>query len=489
MKSNLHLFLIALILISYSAFSQQAHQHQAPPINSGSFSRGMFVDCMNEIIADVRNGSPLAQYDQLKTYIRDNYISFIELSDLDHNKVIGNPALEKVLRKILLDLKNTFPHLKIGVVGKEYDYQNATGRIKVSDYLNPNCQQNNGIYSAKQLDSLANIYSNNDELQRSETLKFFLRVMKISSNFKLNSNTITGSLIDVLYVDDPYWNDATTTPFSDIKTRFDLYCNTLQYLQIMKCMFPSIVIESEFQPTDLFWANGWTATDQIEQADKLIDRMMIPFYTDPYNSNSAFEVNCKLLHLLSDRFSKNGSRYYVGFSAQSNTYNFCNSQNTPEEHLGKYLSGQINPSGNMYSVETQFLSMLNDTTNFCTSCSCRTFDDNHFSPASLTSNICDGAIWFTYSMLNRNDLYKSTDEKIENKLITEIVNDELSIHFKDNSDFTFHIYNLEGKVVLEDNQIQSGHLINIEYLPRGFYFITANNEGRKFSRIIPVHYK
>ena len=489
MKSNLYFLLIAFILNSYSAFSQQAHQHQAPPTNNGSFTRGMFVDCMNEIITDVRNGNPLAQYDQLKTYINDNYISFIELSDLDHNKVIGNPTLEKTFRKILLDLKNTFPNLKIGVVGKEYDYQNATGRIKVSDYLSQNCQQNNGIYTIQQLDSFVNIYSNNDELQRSETLKFFMRLMKISSNFKLYSNTYTSPLIDFFYVDNPYWKDATTTPFSEIKTKFDLYCNTLQYLQIVKCMFPSIIIESEFQPTDLFWANGWTATDQIEKADQLIDRMMIPFYTDPYNSNTAFDVNCKLLHLLSDRFSKNASRYYVGFSAQSNSFSFCNSQNVPEEHLGKYLSGQINLSGNMYSVENQFLNMLNDATYFCTSCSCRTFDDNHFSPTSLTSNICDGAIWFTYSMLNRNDLYKSSDEKLENNLITEVVNGELSIYFKGNSAFTFHIYNLEGKTMFEDNKSQSSQLINLESLPEGIYFITAITGGRQFSRIIPVHYK
>lgn len=478
-----------MLLSAVTCFGQAAHQHQAPPTNNYPFSRGLFVDCMNEIVSDYKNGSPLAAYQELKIYIQDNFITYIALCDLDHGKVIGNSSMEPSLKRILTDLRTTFPSLKIGLVGKQKDYTASTPRLKVSDFFSISCRQNPAMYTTIQLDSIINTVSTAEDLQRSETIKFFLRAMKFSAPLKCTCNQTAKSLFDVLYVDFPYWENASLVGFTPINQRFASYCSSLQFLQMLKCSYTNYTVESEFQPTDLFWMNGWTITDQIEQADKLIDRMMIPFYTDPYSSSSAFNVNCRLLHLLSDRFSKNATNFYVGFSAQSNSYSYCNSTTSPQEHLGKYLEGSISPSGNLYSVEAQFLNKLNDPNYMCPTCSCRPYDENQYSVASPASNFCSGSMWLNYSMLKSHQLFKTEQEGNEAALKTTEEKDGMMVTLESDERFAYQLTGLYGVIQQEEKEKASFHYIETDGLKEGLYILTVFTDAKKISRIIPVHYK
>ncbi len=480
---------IIYLLLAITSLAQLPQQHQAPPINNTPFCRGMFVDCMNEIVSDYKSGSPLALFAALKIYIQENYIGYVALSDLDLGRVIGNNSMEPSLKKILTELRISFPQLKIGLVGKQDGYTNQTGRIKSADYFSTSCKTGPGGPSPFQLDSMVNTVSNNEDLQRSETIKFFLRAMRFSTPLKGCCSTTYRSLFDVLYLDYPYWKDATFLPFSTIQNRFNSYYSTLRLLQELKCSFTNISIEAEFQPTDIFWPNGWTSTDQIEKADQVVDRMMIPFYTDPYSSNSAVGENCKLLHLLSDRFSKNKTRFLIGFSAQSDQYTFCNSSDTPKDHLGKYLSGQVSPSGNMYSVEDQFLTAMNDPNYFCSSCSCYPYNDNQYSSGNTTANLCEGSIWFTYTMLNKNQLFKQDQKESKDEILATTIDHQISLSLTSEKQFTYKIYGTDGTLKVDNNTKAFTHTVDSGELSEGLYIFSATINGKQLCRIIPVLHK
>ncbi len=480
-----------LLLAVFTALqinAQTAQQHQAPPTNNFPYTRAMFVDCTDDIVADIRNGNPLASLDELKTYIRENFIGMISLYDLDHGKVIGNPALEPSFRIFLRELRHDFPQLKIGIVGRKYDYTLASGSMRASDYFSRNCRSNGNLYTQHQLDSLINSVQNYSDLQRSETIKFFLRAIKFSKQFGPNSCNPCRSAFDVFYLEDPYWKDASSNSMAVVKSRFETFKLTLNVLQLLKCACPNISIETEFDPTDFFRLSGWTATDQIEQADPLIDRMMIPFYTSPYNANGAYDINCRLLHLLSDQFSRDGTTFYCGFSAQSNSFNFCNSPNIPLEHLGRYLAGTIGmASGNMYSVEQAFLDKLNDPLYMCAGCSCFEYSENQYSTSNPTANKCSGSVWYPYSMLKNNGLFRKSSLENSNELITNLNASEMNLKLQSNTISSFQLFDTQGRVVKKESVNAINHTIDLSGLSAGIYILSVKTlEGKQFSRSIPL---
>ena len=109
-KTNIFL---AFLLMAITLNAQVAQQHQPPPSNNFPYTRGMFVDCTNEIVVDMKNGNPIGAFDELKTYIRENFIGYIALYDLDHNLIVGKPVLEMYLKQMITGLKFEFPQLRI----------------------------------------------------------------------------------------------------------------------------------------------------------------------------------------------------------------------------------------------------------------------------------------------------------------------------------------------------------------------------------------
>ena len=475
-----------LMIITFS-FSQTAQQHQPPPINNYPYSRGMFVDCTDDIIRDITHGNQLASMDNLKTFIRENYIDYVALYDLDQGKVIGNSNMESGLKNFLLQLKNQFPQLKIGIVGKKYNYTTRTKNLKVADYFPSNCISPSTL-SAIQLDQLINSVQSADDLQQSETVKFFLRTTKFLKTIRSNQVGSCGSIVDVFYLEDPYWKSAGSLNLNSIKAKFDSYKNVLTVLQMLKCTCKNISIEAEFEPTDFYRLQGWTATDQIEQADPLIDRMMIPFYTNPYNASGAYDINCRLLHLLSDQFSRNGTTFYSGFSSQSTSFNFCNSSDLPAEHLGLYLSGNLGtPSGNMYSVEKGFLDKLNNPNYMCAGCSCFEFPENQYSLSNPTANQCAGSMWFVYSMMKNNNLFRKGNSDKLDEISIHTTTSTLEIELESEIPFIYELMDLEGRKIRSDEIDSNKKTIDISSFVNGLYILSLKSvDGRQLSRKIPV---
>lgn len=480
------------LVTTYTLNAQVAQQHQPPPGNNFPYTRGMFVDCTNDIIFDMKNGNTLGAFDELKTYIRENYIGYIALYDLDHNQIIGKPVLENYLRQMINQLNIEFPLLRIGVVGKKADYTIRTRRLKASDFFPQACIAN-GPYNLNQLDSLINYVGNPEDVQRTETIKFFLRTVNFVRSFPPDRINNCRSPIDVFYLEDRYWKDVSSGTLSQAKSRFDSFKSVLRFLQALKCTCLDVSVEAEFEPTDYFRLQGWTATDQIEQADPLIDKMMIPFYTSPFNANGAFDINCKLLHLLSDQFSRDGTNFYTGFSAQSNSFSFCNSAISPMEHLGRYLMGIIPfASGNMYSVEKLFLDKLNDPAYMCAGCSCYEYQENQYSPVNPTANMCVGSMWYTYSMLKNNGLFrKANDEEIPATNTTELQvkmgTSNIELTLTNGEVFTVALYDIQGRKIAENILNYPVHTFDVNGFNSGTYFLNAISiTGRHFNRVIPV---
>jgi hypothetical protein len=490
MKKTYILLLLLLMTLSISA--QIAQQHQPPPTNNYPYTRGMFVDCTNEIITDMRNGNPLAAFDELKTYIRENFIEYIALYDLDRNLIIGKPVLEQYLKQMIIALKIEFPQLRIGVVGKKADHTIRTRKLKASDYFTPACLVNSP-YTLSQLDSMINYVGNAEDMQRSETIKFFLRSIDFTKTFVPDGLSNCKSPVKVFYFEDRYWKDASSGTMNQVKSKFESYKSILRLLQMLKCHCNDISIESEFEPTNYFRLQGWTITDQIEQADPLIDKMMIPFYTSPFNANGAYDINCKLLHLLSDQFSKNGTTFYTGFSAQSNSFTFCNSSTTPMEHLGRYLMGIIPmASGNMYSVEKGFLDKLNDPAYMCAGCSCYGYLENQYSPSNPTANMCVGSMWYPYSMLKNNGLFRKGAKEVAttaNSIDLQIKSgaSHFDLTLTNGELFTIVLYDVQGRKIAEERTNAPSHTFDIAVLKSGTYFLNAISiSGKHFNRVVPV---
>jgi hypothetical protein len=88
--------LTALILNPVNSLAQSTAYGtpEAPPSQapySGytyGFTRGLYIDCADEIIQDMANGNSLGLEAELKDYITTNFINYIALFSLDNNRVV-----------------------------------------------------------------------------------------------------------------------------------------------------------------------------------------------------------------------------------------------------------------------------------------------------------------------------------------------------------------------------------------------------------------
>ncbi len=491
MKQKLTLLLLILLInLSLKAQNTGAHQHEPPPASNFPFTRGMYIDCSNDIISDIKNGNPLGLFADLKMYIRDNYIGYIALYGLDHSAVIGNPQLEPSLRYFLSNLRQNFPDIKIGAIGSSDGFFTGSAYLRVNDYFNRVCFPSNSVLRLSQVDSLVNRSSTPAELKRKELCRFFLRAASMSRSRHDRHSNRCEAAFDALYLDYPYWENAGTLPLADIQSEFEAYKSILKVMQLLKCSFSCITsVEAEFQPTDAYRLSGWTATDQITEADPLIDKMMIPAYSNSLNPGSGFDVACRNLHLLSDRFTKDGSAFYIGLSARSNSYNYCNSSDIPDDHLGAYLDGTNPVSGNLYSVENFFIDKLNNPLYFCSGCSCYSYNDNQYSTTSPASNRCSGSMWYSYGMMRTHNITKirSSDEIVLSEM-NSILHIELS---SETTIVSARIIDCSGKIVreLKNNDSISLDIETAELAPGMYFLDVTDSENRKFNRIMPVLYR
>ncbi len=453
--------ILLIVQLQSKAQFSQSHQSQPPPNNPGyPFVRGMYVDCSNDIITDISNGNPLGLELDLTNYILNNSIGYIILSNLENSNVFGDPNLENALRSLMHVLRASVPGIKIGIEGSNENFFQNTGYLHIWERFGKECYPVDAMHSIKKTEEIANDQKSQSNLVRSELCKFFIRAARFgrkTDNYAPGSSCETA--FDVLYVKYPYW--LHTNSLVDMQNEFNHFKDVLYLLRALKCQYNCTgAIDAEFLPTEIFNLQGWTAIDQITDVDPFVDRLMVPAFTNW--ADDIFDMSCKTMHFLTDPFSKEGTRFFIELSAESSSYNYCNSIATPNNYLGDYLDGLTNPSGNMYSVEKKFLDKFNDPAYVCTNCQCQAYMNNHYSTSNKQGNILSGMMWGPYSMLKDHNLFKTTNDKNKSAY--------------DDSDDTelIQLFDLEGRLIF-----QSKNRAETTPLPKGLYLkITTYKNGK-----------
>lgn len=457
-KKYLCIIITFLLLQNLQILGQQtlSHQNQSPPVNPGyPFTRGINVDCADKILVDISNGNNL-KFLQLNEYIRKNFIRYIVLSGLEHSNIFGNPSMEAVLKSFIYKVRITFPGIQIGISGSDSGYFQTTEPVLVPNQFAANCYPKgtiNNFNSINQAFNDAGPFLIN--LKKSELCKFFYRAAQFGINAEASKNTLVcKTTFDAFYLEYRYWNK--TFSLAAMQNEFSNYKTILSVLQILKCAYGCIrFIDTEFLPTEIYNLQGWTAIDQITDADPLADRLIIPSFTS--NAAGTFDQVCKTLHFLSDRFSKPNSKIFIELNAESRSFNYCNSSQIPNNFLGDFLNGTVTQSGNMYSVEKMFLNKLNDIDYMCLSCSCRPYNDNHYNYLNTSGNSLVGVIWTPYTMLNDHNLFREQEKK--------------RVEFVERKPILFQLIDINGRIKNYKTQEEISGLATNNSIADGMYFI------------------
>lgn len=364
------------------------HTRQPPPQQPhGSFTRSIFIDCTDQIIDDMLNNHSLGLENELIVYLRDNFIGYAAMDGLQ--SVLGDPVKESVLRQLLLDIRSANPGIEIAAAGNSL---NAFGHsfLKVHGEIRTECQ----------LISQARLTAASQDALR--VLSFFEKSVTFDfKEVKKEDECSTG--FDALYLRFPFWKEQLS--YTDAISAFNDYIIILEFMKTLKCRYSCIQsVDAEFVPNERFIPYGWTATDQVTAADELIDRVIMPGETD--NGAGVYAIICRWFHLFTDRFTKDRTRVFIGFSAESNRFVSC-AGIFGRPHLGDYLD----QTGNMYSAEQIFVDQLNDPNYRCAYCNCNTNAMNQYSITNTEGNELTGSIWFSYSIMKNHRLFRTDKPK------------------------------------------------------------------------------
>ncbi len=465
MKKNLP-FLIAALSIAFTAGSQTLpHQPAPPPIVAGnSLLRSLTVDCADLIVNDIANGHVSGLESDLINYISADYIGYVILRDLENAGIFGDAVKESALSHLLGDIRGINPDIQIGVCGSTTALFQSNAFLNNASSFDKRCYVSNLIIDPDHLNSVINAPNlSGSDKKRTAIITFFLSVTRFMESELLSNRKNCSSRFDAFYIDYPYWN--TTSSMANMQHDFENFKDILKVLQFIKCNSTCIrFIDAEFLPTDLFKLQGWTSIDQITEADPLIDRVVFPAYTN--NASGAFNLRCKLMHYISDQFSKPGTKLFVKLNAESSSFANCNSTAAPNNYLGDYLNGTTFPSGNMYSVEKNFVSAFENPNYVCPACNCSTYTDNHYTSLNVQGNVLVGMIWTPYSMLQSNQLYRKKINPIPE------ISENNPVEIRDVTGKTFGIF----KNVKESEEA-------IKQYPGGMYFIVGNGNLRKWVKV------
>lgn len=390
---------ICLTLIMWSARAQTVlpHQPEHPPVNPhGTFMRSMVTDCTDDIVSDMINGNALGLKQDLFDYIATNYIEYVAMDGL--SQTLGNSTAELFLRQLLYDLHSTFPGIQLGAIGSSAaDFQSTLFKVNVD--FKPACDQ--GAQSS-------NIYLDPKQTRLAEVNQHLLLAASLPDRQKAAAEKKCMEGFDVLVLDDRFWQHY--TDMSDAQNLFRDYLSTLEFMKKLKCSYGCIkFIDAIFLPITEYGSLGWTATDQITAVDPLAERIILPAFTN--NAGRVYETVCWYFHLFTDRFTKDRSRIFIGCSAESLRFTLCIGT-TGNDHLGDFLD----QTGNMYSVEKIMVDQLNDPTYTCSYCSCNTNATNQYSITNRKGNELMGSMWFYYSIVKTNRLYRSPQESGRNPI-------------------------------------------------------------------------
>ena len=466
---------------------------------SYGFKRGLYVDCANDLIQDMKNGN-FASEVNLQNYVNTNFIDQIVLFGLDNNIVVGNPSLEPILRTFLTDMRAMFPGINIGAAASATGFLNNTDPFFLSATIHAFCEDGPQGKSVSEIENLMNAPQNARQRQEAEMLKSVCRLAAFSGDNKdpqYNGWEIPETCFpafDFLFIEVEYWsNDYPTVP--DKNAAYNNLKDCLYLGQKLKCKFNCIRnIDAEFNPRDIAAYSGPLGNylalprkTQIKECDFLIDQVMLVNYVTPSVAALSFNYKCDVLKEFADHGTKKHSQIIIAYSAEDPSYIDCHGQNM-QYYLGQYLDG-TDPAntGNMYSVEQDFVNLLEVQSYRCPLCNCTTFSENHFTNTSLDANEIAGSIWFVSSIMMSHNLSRQSNTTISSKEIAVSCypnpSGEFSTISLSNSIInSIEIVDLSGKQVYFKQIGKSETTINNSSLINGVYQIhLSDNEGNLYT--------
>lgn len=424
--------LFGLLIYNHSEAQSRAALDPTPPPTQANyhgwsygFTRGLYVDCADGIIQDMYNGNFASETD-LQNYISTNYINQLVLFGLDNNNIVGNPTLEPALRTFLLDMRNMFPSIQMGAAASSKNFLNDTDPFLLSSVVHEFCEDGPQGKSVADIENLMNSPTNARERQEAEILKSVCRLAAFSGDDKgVQSNgwEIPEACypgFDFLFIEIEYWSQHQYTTIANQNLAYNNLKLCLYLAQKLKCKWNCLRnIDAEFNPSDIAadLPNGYAALSrkaQIKECDLLIDQVMLVDYVVPNRASISFDYKCDVLQEFADVTTKKHSQIIMAYSAEDLSYVKCDGTGL-EYYLGTYLAGTdpFNNVGNMYSVEQDFVTLLENQNYSCPNCGCTTFLDNHFTSTSLYANEILGSIWFAYSFMQSHALARHSNSNPE----------------------------------------------------------------------------
>lgn len=268
-------------------------------VSCGAHERGMYVDCMVDIITEQNNGNS-GPWIKLINYAHHNCMSYVALFGLDQG-ILGNPALENILSDMVVTFHNA--GIKVGAVGSSSTFFNDNFR-RMPHWTDPIDYSKYGEYfNADEINVLSPITNVDRESNFSTKVTAEIAKFHIHTFIDYNSNHL--GKIDVLSLEYEYWNlpDNSTNPTTcDRQAEYQNHKNILTVMQTVKnnSVYPLIVEDylADFSNALLTAAGPCqvTETTQVEELDWLTDRVLLTSY-NAYTSN-LFTRNCKRLQLL-----------------------------------------------------------------------------------------------------------------------------------------------------------------------------------------------
>ncbi|MEN9522680.1 MAG: Secretion system C-terminal sorting domain [Bacteroidota bacterium] len=486
-----------MISTNLKAQNTAAHTVQAPPATS--FTRGVFVDCANEIIVDMSAGNQTKK-NNLIAYLNQNSIKYIALFKLDNNNVIGNATLEPFLRTFIGDVRAAVPGIQIGAIGSSKTFFQQSPFLNVSSYLSNLCDPNpnNTMKSISQINGIVNPTNPTPaQIQKAELFKFFLKAGKFTVDTTPGFAAIPpdqrcNRAFDFIYAEIEYWTASTgaqkNQQYNDLK-------DCLSIMQQIKCLYTCIKnVDCEFNPSLFSYTNSSgslvtvTRLNQIVGVDALADRVTIPSYVTRNNAALTFEWKCDTYKEFADPSTKKRSKIFVQPSSEKIGWTNCDPQIGSVDFLGPYLNGDAGgPTGNMYSVELPFYNKYQNPGFVCPNCNCSTYTANHYSSTNQNGNEILGAVWFTYTIMQSHNITRmaaidgSHESDNEVNVYPNIFSNQTEVRSSISKLQEVVVFDINGKQLMRTSVDGLAQNLQLDFsnIPSGTYIIQATDIDHK----------
>ena len=497
------------------------------PPPSGT-ERGMYVDCANDIIYELRAGNTTKR-DELYAFMLDRHITYVALFSLDTGSpsIIEDPALQDVLSDFIDFLKTNIPGLEVGMVISS-NSDNDPYKIELYDYGRPNfrCVP----YGGNEHERITNIFNPSpDSDEDTKKLALMARAAlhvkcyndgagEESINIRFNQAHFPGphsGKIDWISVEREYWHISDADPVSGTQSFPKAYQNYIDLLwacKIVCCQTNyQLKLETELSiidypkciPVDPFWPNadvlGFPSGQaQADEIDLLVDRILMVDYFRFVQT--IFDRQCHNFYFMGNSTTNpyRRSRIWPLFSVEFPEIGQvrCNGNATgcSEAFLGYFLLPPAQPpltlvcdplisvsssGGDFQDVEKSWLDQMSIATS-CFRCSGTSYNTNF--TTNIADNTYDGFMWFVYSIMNDMSYHKlGRTERIAQKSYFVYPNPGNGIYkikaSDDNIINAIHISDAFGNIIelIRPVGANQEYEINLSNHSSGIYFVQVQN--------------